>query len=222
MSVFCIIAHMKKPLFISLIIVISVAAIGLGVMFANSIDPGHGNAPAVSGLLWPNPKQLQPFTMQDHRGNPFGLDELKGNWSFLFFGYTHCPDICPITLSIMNQAYETMHAENPGKNIQVIFVSVDPQRDTQEVLHGYVNYFNREFIGLGGTPEQMHSLTQQMGIPYFYAPADESGNYNVDHSASLFLLDERARLVGIFSGQHQRDDIANRFKLMSDFILQQG
>jgi len=211
---------MKKPVIILLVGVISLASLGLGMVASN-----YSNKPetaTIPGLLWPNPKILQPFSMRDHEGKDFGLDQLKGHWSFLFFGYTHCPDICPITLSVMNQAYKKIKATNPDKHIQVVFVSVDPKRDTQQVLKSYVNYFNPEFIGLGGTLEQMRSLTGQMGIPYYISAENESGDYTVDHSASLFLIDEKARLVGIFSSPQQQDDIIARFKIISEFISKQS
>ncbi len=211
---------MKKPIVVLSIVLVSLASLGLGMFASTQIRKSEEIV--IPGLLWPNPKQLQPFTMQDHEGKEFGLEELKGNWSFLFFGYTNCPDICPMTLTVLSQAYGNIKNEDPDKNIQVIFVSVDPERDDQQILKPYVNYFNPEFIGLAGTIDQMHSLTRQMGIPYYYSEPDESGNYNVDHPASLFLIDKQARLVGIFSGQHQQNDIISRFKIISDFIINQG
>ena len=171
--------------------------------------------PDIQGLLWPDPKTLAPFTAVDHESNPFTLTDLLGKWSFLFFGFTHCPDICPVTLAAMDKVHRQL--EQP-QNVQTVFISVDPERDTPGRLDKYVTNFNPEFIGLGGSVEQVAGLTGQIGLPYFLDKSESEENYLVDHGSSLFLIDPRGRLVAIFSTPHDNRNITDRFNRIRQFI----
>ena len=219
---------MKKWLPTCLIILSCVIAFSLGIYFSSKTKPNIDHTPtsetSIPGLLWPPPKQLNAFTMQDQNSQPFGLEQIKGRWSLLFFGYTHCPDICPITLSAMNQAYDEINKAYPLDTFQTVFVSVDPKRDTAETLKRYVNHFNDKFIGLTGTMDQMASFTKQLGIPYFYTasqnPQQAAANYyTVDHTASLYLLDDKGRLVGLIRPPHDPKTLAQKVIEISNFIL---
>ncbi|MGH8248007.1 MAG: SCO family protein, partial [Gammaproteobacteria bacterium] len=160
---------------------------GVGIYSANQYRPAP--QPAVEGLLWPNPKQIREFVLIDQDGAPFDLARLRGKWSFVFFGYTHCPDVCPITLSVLGLVHGALAAEGPeGESVQTLFVTVDPKRDSPQRLADYVRYFDKDFIGLGGTQEQVSSLSSQLGVAYFHSPASADGNYLVDHSAAVFLI----------------------------------
>ena len=171
--------------------------------------------PAIPGLLWPNPKSLTAFATVDQNNNPFTLTDLKGKWSFLFFGFTHCPDICPVTLAVMDKVHRQLE---PAENVQTVFVSVDPERDTPARLDQYVTSFNPSFIGLGGSAEQIANLTGQIGLPYFLDKTESEENYLVDHGASLFLVDPRGRLVAIFSRPHDNRSITDRFNRVRRLI----
>ena len=173
--------------------------------------------PNIEGLFWPNPKQLHEFSVIDQDGNPFTLSDLQGKWSFVFFGYTHCPDICPITMSVMGDVYKQLL--NAGHDqIQTIFVSVDPERDTTEKLNQYVAYFNEDFIGLGGNLEMIQSLTQQIGVAYFHSEKDEKGFYLVDHTSSLLLFGPEAHMIAKLSAPHEATEITQRFEKIKSFI----
>jgi len=193
-------------------------AMGVGFYYA-----GYYQAkarPDVEGLLWPNPKQLRAFATVDQDSNVFGLDRLQGKWSFLFFGYTHCPDVCPLTLAVLNEFLNQVKGEY--QDIQVLFITVDPQRDNSQRLKEYVNYFNPGFIGLGGNINQIESLTSQLGVVFLYGEKSGDGNYIVDHSASIFLTDPKGRVVAVFTSPHQVDSIKGRYKIIRDFIEQQS
>ncbi len=213
---------MQNRLIITFIVSLLAFTVGLGMYFSqnNRNDKNTGNT--ITGLLWPNPKQILPFNTIDHTGAQFGLEQLIGQWSFLFFGYTNCPDVCPITLSVMNNVHKRLDKQNLESNAQTIFISVDPDRDTTEQLKIYVNYFNPEFIGLGGTSEQITSLTRQIGIAYMHGVKTSNGEYSVDHSASVFLVDPMGRLVAIFSAPQQVDDVLQRFLAIQSFIQDHG
>lgn len=188
---------------------------GLGFYAAHYYKPVPN--PAIPGLLWPNPKQLGPFSLTDHTGTAFTLENLNGHWSLLFFGYTNCPDICPLTLAVLNEAYQGLRSDFPDTPLQVIFVSVDPDRDSPQALAQYVAYFNPAFTGLTG---DIGTLTRQLGIAYMYAQGSNSGDYLVDHSAAVLLLDPRARLIKIFSAPHHATTIITEFARVKAFIEQ--
>jgi protein SCO1 len=201
----------------SIVIISALIAFGSGIGLYTARQQ-HAQIPSqIQGLMWPDAKILQAFTTIDQNGDQFSLQNLQGKWSFLFFGYTHCPDICPVTLSIFDQVYKKIEVKQVS-DTQMIFVSVDPVRDSSDQLRDYVNYFNEEFIGLGGSVEQIESLTKQLGIPFFYQEATAEGDYLVDHSSAIFLISPENKLVAIFSAPHQVDDIFARFLQIKSFI----
>lgn len=181
----------------------------------------HGNEPQkarIEGLLWPNPRVLQQFSAIDQDGKNFGLENLSGKWTFLFFGYTHCPDICPVTLTVLDQVYKKLATGPRENNVQVVFVTVDPERDTPGVIKSYMAYFNKDFIGLTGTEEQIDSLATQIGIVHTHTKETASGDYLVDHTASVFLISPDDKLLGIFSPPHTADDMVSRYHAINKFI----
>ena len=197
---------------------VALAVLAAGTGFYISLKQSQQELinPNIEGLFWPSPKNIQPFESIDQLGQSFGLDQIKNKWSFIFFGYTHCPDICPITMSVMAETYKQLKTEY--KDLQIIFVTVDPVRDTTEKLAAYVTYFNEDFIGLGGSTEMVNSLTRQIGIAYYLNNEESSDNYLVDHSASIFLIDPKTRMVGKFSPPHETEKTINQFKNIRQFI----
>ena len=182
--------------------------------------PGKGAPePDIPGFLWPQPKALTAFSLADHNGQPFNLDHLKGRWTFLFFGYTYCPDVCPLTLSVLADVEKRL--AQASKNLeptQVAFVSIDPGRDTHERLRQYVQYFSHDFLGVTGEEKQVTGLTRQLGIVHIASKPGPSGDYLVDHTASVLLTDPEARLVAIFGLPHDAETIANRFMAIRGFL----
>lgn len=204
---------MKKLLFPVLVLI----AFGLGVA-ASLLVEHQQTAPRVEGFLWPDPRALTPFELVDQDGAPFDLARLQGRWTLLFFGYTYCPDVCPATLAALAEVHSLLVAEDATRDLQVVFVSVDPQRDTPARLAEYVRYFDPVFIGATGSDEALRGLTRQLGVIAFRGEADADGNYLVDHTAALLLLDDQARLVGLFRAPHQPDDIAGRVRMIRGFV----
>lgn len=196
-------------------------SVGLGVGYRYGSYYQQQAVPAVQGLLWPEPKQLRAFATIDQDGDIFSIDRLEDKWSFFFFGYTHCPDVCPITLSVFNELQGKLEEQQANKEIQFIFVTVDPERDTSSKMKEYISYFNPQFIGLGGNISQITSLTSQFGVVFMYADKQESGAYLVDHTASVFLTDPAGRIVAIFSAPHDVDSVMSRFLTIREFIESQ-
>ena len=148
----------------------------------------------------------------DHNGTTFTQQNLIGKWSFLSFGYTHCPDICPTTLKILNHVDQILQETNNSIIPQTIFITLDPERDDVSTLAEYVPWFNRNFIGLTGTQQKIELLTKNLGILNQQRP-DESGegNYLIDHTVTIMLIDNRGRLRALSSPPHDAQTIANDF-----------
>lgn len=132
------------------------------------------------------------FSLSDHNGKTRTLADFRGKLVALFFGYTHCPDVCPTTMADLAAAMKSM---GPNANkVQVLFVTVDPERDTPELLKQYVPAFNPSFIGLRPTPEQLKLLAAEYKVVYQKNPGREQGNYLMDHSAGTYIYDTQGRI----------------------------
>lgn len=177
------------------------ASLLAGVWMSRNAAPPWGASTAgdgVSATVLDPPKPVEPFQLIDHTGTTLDLARLRDRWSFLFFGYTHCPDVCPTTLATLARAIERLPAAT-SLPPQVVFVSIDPERDTVERLAQYAPFFHRSFIGATGPETQLEKLTRQLGILYLKAEPNAGGGYLVDHSASILLINPRAELRAVFS-----------------------
>jgi protein SCO1/2 len=137
---------------------------------------------------------LPPFELTDTSGRPFGNAALQGHPSLLFFGYSACPDICPATLAILRD----VQRQNPLASLQLLFITVDPQRDTPVVLSPYLESFSRSILGLTGTPSALSSLMQGLAAAVERQPS-AGRDYRLTHSATLYLLDTHGRLAAVYS-----------------------
>ncbi len=167
--------------------------------------------------LFPDPRPLTAFTLTDHKDRVFDLASLQGKWSFLFFGYTHCPDVCPTTLAVLARAHDNIARNTLGaEGIQFIFVSVDPNRDTAGELRQYVEYFDTSFLGVTGDNAQIANLAGQLGAAYQVAITPGMENYPVYHTAAVFLVDPQARYHAVFTPPYDAETISKRFKVVRE------
>ena len=171
-------------------ILVALVAIVLGLTI-NKVITTKGQAnPAelidAGIILLPQSRSVPALEMTDQNGQPVTMDQLKGKWSLLFFGYTFCPDVCPTTLAQLRQVKSELPKE-AAERLQMVLVSVDPNRDTPTQLKQYLGYFDTEFRGVTGSLETTQKLANALSIPFI--PADTSKpNYTVDHSGNLALL----------------------------------
>ncbi|MEM7404243.1 MAG: SCO family protein [Pseudomonadota bacterium] len=149
--------------------------------------------------LFGQERPLPAFQLEDHNGERFDGRRLQGRWTLLFFGYTFCPDVCPLTMSNIGITLEKLPDNVPEGALQVGFVTVDPKRDTRERLAQYVPFFNPDFIGITGEKIQIDTLVRALGGVYQFGEPDEHGNYIVDHSSRLLLIDPQGRFNAILS-----------------------
>jgi protein SCO1/2 len=156
---------------------------------------------------------VSEFHLIDPRGRPFTSHDLEGKPSLVFFGFTHCPDVCPTTLAKLAQVKKT--AALPG--LQVLFVSVDPQRDTPATVGIYAHAFDPDFIGLTGDPKAIENMTAAFGVAAVRVDLP-GGDYTMDHSAAVFLVDARARIVGVFTPPFDSRRLAQDLQLVATHL----
>jgi len=174
----------------------------------------------LEGVLRPDFRLLQPFKLTDHNNTVFDEKRLLNKWSFVFFGYTSCPDVCPATLYILSSVHGLL-VDETGEipdDMQVIFISVDPARDTTEKLGNYVTYFNKDFIGTTADKTEIDKLVRQFGAGYIFEDEVEPGIYNVSHTSAIFLIDPYGRLAATFSQPHQPTTITSLYKKIRTYF----
>ncbi|TLY49100.1 MAG: SCO family protein, partial [Gammaproteobacteria bacterium] len=147
-----------------------------------------------SGTWLPQAKAIAPFRLTDTTGRPFTRADLGGAPTLMFFGFTHCPEVCPTTLMKLAQVRKRAALDS----LRVLFVSIDPQHDSAPLLGTYVHAFDPAFLGLTGDAASILALTADFGVAASRVPLP-GGDYTMDHSAVLFLLDARARIAAIFT-----------------------
>ncbi|MGD9615491.1 MAG: SCO family protein [Alphaproteobacteria bacterium] len=154
-----------------------------------------------------------PFRLIDQNGRPFTDADLRGKWHLVFFGYTHCPDVCPTTLNELSLAHDRLGKERD--QVGIVMITVDPQRDTQETLKSYIASFDAPVTALTGTEEQVAEAARAYRV-YSARRAKEDGNYDMDHSAVIYVMDPQGRLTATFTPDSGADAIAERMrKLLS-------
>ena len=172
------------------------------------------------GVLRPDPRSLKPFELVDQKGDSINEQMFKNKWSFVFFGYTSCPDICPTTLHILNAVTEKLAKKDNELllDAQVVFVSVDPERDKVEMLDDYMAFFNESFIGITGDKENIDNITQQFGAGYMMEEETAPGEYLVGHTSAIFLVSPDTKLVAAFSQPHNPGTVVSLYKKVRSYI----
>ena len=179
-------------------------AIGLAAVLAAGIFLGlRTQAPSEPkyALVLPAPNPLPAFSLFDQHGNPADQTVFEGQWDLVFFGFTHCPDICPTTLQVLSTAKTALEERGQSPLPRIVLVSVDPERDTPEIMSQYVDYFGDDNLGITGSLEEVRKLTSGLGI-YFEKQSADGDDYVVDHSAAVLVIDPNGDFHALFSGPH--------------------
>ena len=132
------------------------------------------------------------FALTDHTGKPRTLADFKGKVVVMFFGYTQCPDVCPTTMAEMSAVMQELGPQ--ANQVQVLFATIDPERDTQQLLAEYVPAFDKRFIGLYGTPEQVAKVAKEFKVYYAKVPGKTPGSYTMDHTAASYVFDKNGKI----------------------------
>ncbi|MGB2259690.1 MAG: SCO family protein [Porticoccaceae bacterium] len=164
-------------------------------------------------IVLDQPRIFSDFELVDHRGEIFNIARMQDTWTIVFFGFTHCPDICPTTLAVLNDMYSKMK-DSEKEQLQIVMISLDAERDTVEALADYVPYFNEEFIGVTGNKHLIHRLTAEINIAYNKVSL-EGDDYTVDHSTQLVLINPKGHYHGFFRAPHSETMLRSTWRSIS-------
>lgn len=194
------------------------ASLGLGIVLG--MQQFSAASPLTAVQLLPEPKPLSEFSLENHRGEMVEANMLRGHWSLVFFGFTSCPDYCPLELQKLAKLLNLMGAAD---HLQVVFVSVDPERDGQEKLANYVSFFHPQIAGLRGNNVELARFAQFFGAAYdrsailnskllsipagINMPVDVGDQYQVNHSTRVFVVNPNGEFVGSFSSPYSVEDM---------------
>ncbi len=204
-----------RSLIISLV---AVMAIGAGWFFGQQQRSAATPPELAAGTILPEPWPIEPFTLTDQDGAEFNLDRFRDRWTFVYLGYTFCPDACPTTLAELGRVNKALQEDASHEGVQYLFVSVDPSRDTPERLKEYVRYFGPEFLGATGDSDSLENFANSIGQLFKVPEQPEDENYLVDHSSVVALFDPSARLYAVFSSPHGAEQIEAGFRTILEFF----
>lgn len=156
-----------------------------------------------SGTLLQPPRALPAFTLTDIDNKPFTNANLAGRWTIVFAGFTTCPDVCPATLALMKTVMADLGPL--ASSVQMLLLSIDPERDTPEKLKSYVHYFDPRFTGATGPTTELDKLARAMSFVYAKIPGATPETYTMDHSAALMLISPQGELAGFLTAPHRRE-----------------
>ncbi len=184
-----------KNLIIAIVLGIAMAA---GLYVATTL---RKPAELQTALILPAPLALPEFSLLDQHRQPVGQPSFRGQWDLVFFGFTNCPDVCPTTLQTLANAKRELSDAGVAELPRIVLVSVDPERDTPEMLGRYVNYFGDDNLAVTGELAELVKLTTPLGI-YFEKNQTDDENYGVDHSAAVLIINPDGEFSALFSAPH--------------------
>lgn len=176
-----------------LFVILGAGALAVGLLAAIWLQK-PATVALQSGTLLQQPRALAEFSATDQDGRPFTRDSLTGHWTLIFPGFTSCPDVCPTTLAMLKNVVAQLGPD--AASLRVVFLSVDPERDTPERLKQYVQYFDPGFTAAVTPEPELQRLAQMLGVAYAKVPGATPEAYTMDHSAALILIDPQARIAG--------------------------
>lgn len=207
---------------LTLIILVGIIAMAVGITISTFkySNASMANNSDLQATLLQTPRQINQFELIDNENTPFTNENLANHWTMMFFGYTNCPDICPIIMAELKKMDITLNQSNSKILPQVVMVSVDPQRDTPATLNRYVKSFNESFIGATADQDQIDKLAKELGIAYMRVEQNHDHHhgamdYQVDHSGTIVLVNPDGDLAGYFTMPVNGDTLAHDFQAIT-------
>ncbi len=200
----CGVRQARQPLFpkpgtVSVVVAVILVIAGTGVFshYSRAEEPPY----QYYALKRPHPQPAPSFVLKDQDGKSRALSSLRGKLVLITFGFTNCPNICPTILANLARAYDLLSAEEQAR-VQVLFISVDPSRDTSKVLKTYVPFFNRHFLGLTGQPEEIAAVAKAYGVQVTSPPAaGTASSYNIEHSDTVYVISPSGKWIGFYGNR---------------------
>lgn len=183
----------------------------------NDFQPGFTYYDLLKGSLVTPPRQMEDFVLASTTGQDFKFSEQGGRILLIYFGYLTCPDVCPTTLAVLRQAY--IAAGEPSARVKVIFITVDPERDSLERMGKYLSAFSPDFVGLRPTPEQLPELLENFNVTAVRREVDSAAGYLIDHTASVALTGPDGRILLEYPFGVTADEISSDLGVMMDYTF---
>ena len=193
--------------------VLLVIALGTGLFRGSITQTDLNTVPGVT--LFGSGLAVDDFQFIDQHGNAVDKSSFKPGWRLVFFGYTFCPDICPTTLADLNRVWKKLSPQ-AQQSVQVVFVSIDPERDTPESLAPYLAYFNSEFMAMTGNVASLERLAEQLNGFYARVEREDGMAYLMDHSSNLMLVDDSWQYRGYIEPPFKRDALVEAFEILAE------
>jgi protein SCO1/2 len=193
----------------TVLLCVAFVAIVLGAMFYSAMREPLLDAATLreqGTYILPEPRKIAPFSLVDQRGDAFDNSSLLGHWSLLFFGYTSCPDICPVTLSVLAQVEKRLTEAGDLGQLKIYLVSVDPERDSADVLGKYVSAFSPRFTGVTGSRAELAEFGKQLNVAFMKMPGT-NGNYVVDHTGNIVVVNPKGQYHAFIKLPHDPEHI---------------
>ena len=187
-----------------------VLVVGLVVLVAAMFMMPRPTSPPSAATILPEPRELPAVELVDAHGSRLDLDAFRGHFSLLYFGFTQCPDVCPLTLKALADARAKVSDRAPQAVPQVVFVSVDPERDTPAAIAQYLGHFDASFVGATGSDARLAPLVAALGVTV-EKHHHEGEHYNVTHNDTVYVIGPNAELVAIASGPHDPATLASDY-----------
>jgi len=185
----------------TVLILLAALCAGLGLLTAQRLWQPATQMPALQAVtLYPQPRALPDFTLQSSAGAELGPQQLAGHWTLVFIGFTSCPDVCPITLAELAKAQRQWQALPEASRPRVLFISVDPERDTPERLDQYAHAFHPDTIAATADLPALEAFTRSLSLVFAKVPVGRGDDYTIDHSAAIAVLDPEVRMAGVIPG----------------------
>lgn len=200
---------MRRPHLNALLVSGLIAALLAGIGMSHLLQ--QDSAPELSGLILDPARGVPDFQLTTQHGTAYNKDTALGRYQLLFFGFTHCPDICPSTLALMRQLRQNLPGELRSK-LDFVFVSIDPTRDTPEVMGPYLAHFDPAFIGVTGSDEAVTDFADAVGIAFI--KVEQGDTYTMDHATALVLLDPQSQIKAYFSAPHKLDELQHTLDVL--------
>lgn len=194
------------------IVVFAIVAFAAGLLLARMMAPTTPAPPQTErATVFPAPRAVPPLDLVDQDGRPLGPGFFDGHWTMVFFGFTQCPDVCPTTLATLAQAVRQLGDLPAGEQPRVLLVSVDPERDTQDILAPYVTFFDPAFLAARGTLEATAAAAGAFNVPYAKVALPDGG-YTLDHGSGIFIVGPTGGTEAYLSAPHEAATIARDYR----------
>tara|TARA_B000000460_G_scaffold7296_1_gene5209 strand:- start:185 stop:823 length:639 start_codon:yes stop_codon:yes gene_type:complete len=200
---------MKRNIRHTILICILIMSVALGLFVNKVLTPKNLSIEEFKDLgvyLREPARNIRDFELINTDNKPFSQEDFIGKWNLIFFGFSFCPDICPITMSLLAKVQSSLETDEKNK-VDFFMVTVDPERDSPATLRMYLDNFSKTFIGLTGTLDQIYNFSTQVNAPFSPVLNQEGSHYTVDHSGNIILINPEGKLAGIFKMPHDQKNI---------------